>query len=253
MSWDDIIADILGELPLWVALYFVEKVGISYIAVHYHYRRTNKTLQRTKDIHDALIILYDASIYLHPANNGIFAQEDAIIRTAKGEMQNPNRIYISSYLARLGLDGYKYMSFLGNVISSAPNAHWFRPASSYATIERAWVNRTAAEALAKRIWLSLVPQGSESLTASDITQVLGDARAAEAQAIFRVFDEEENGNIYLDDFVGMVTEAGQKKHHVFRTIIDMDHCINTLDWLCLLILAAVMIFFISKLGSMPSK
>lgn len=230
-----------------MAFYLIEKVAISYIAVHYHYRRASSTLERAKNIQNALITLYEASVYLHPANGGNFTEEDDIIRNAKGEMKASARVRVSSYLARLGLDGYKFVSLFGNFISDDPNAHWLRPGSSYAIIERAWANPTAAAALAKRIWLSLVPRGKYQLTENDITEVLGLDRAAEAKTIFNTLDKNDTGEISLDDFVGMVTEAGKKKHNVFRTIADMDHCINTLDWFCLLIIAAVMVFFISKL------
>lgn len=152
---------------------------------------------------------------------------------------------LSSYLARLGLDGYKFVSLFGNFISDDSDSHWLRPGSSYATIERAWANPTAAAALARRIWLSLVPRGKYGLSENDIIEILGPNRATEAKSLFKAIDANDSGHIPLDDFVGMVTEAGQKKHNIFKTIADMDHCINTLDWLFLLIIATVMIFFIS--------
>jgi hypothetical protein len=252
-AWDDVVDDVLDQLILWMAFYLIEKVAISYIAVHYHYRRTNTTLKRSKNIQKALITLYEASIYLHQVNGSTFAEEDIIIRNAKGDMKASARVRVSSYLARLGLDGYKFVSFFGNFISDDPNAHWLRPGSSYAIIERAWANPTAASALARRIWLSLVPRGKYGLTENDIVEVLGLDRAAEAKSIFKTLDDNDNGEMPLDDFVGMVTEAGQKKHNVLKTIVDMDHCINTLDWLCLLIIAAVMTFFISKTFSFTSQ
>ncbi|UKZ57099.1 hypothetical protein TrVGV298_010951 [Trichoderma virens] len=247
MAWDDIIDDILAQVTLWMAFYFIEKLAITYIAVHYHYRRTSTTLDRTKEVQRALISLYEASIYLHPVNGGTFAEEDVIIRNAKGDMNASTRVRVSSYLSRLGLDGYKFVSLFGNFISDDPKAHWLRPGSSYATIERALANPTSAAALARRIWLSLVSRGKYGLTANDIVEVLGPDRAAEAKAIFKTLDVEDSGEISLENLVGMVTEAGQKKHNVFRTIADMDHCINTLDWLMLLLIAAVMIFFIMLL------
>lgn len=232
-----------------MAFYFIEKVAISYIAVHYHYRRTSTTLERAKNIQNALITLYEASIYLHQVNGSTFTEEDIIIRNAKGDMQGSTRVRISSYFARLGLDGYRFVSLFGSFISDDPNAHWLRPGSSYATIERAWANPAAAAALARRIWLSLVPRGKHGLTENDIVEVLGLDRAAEAKFIFKTLDENDDGDISLDDFVGMVTEAGKKKHNVLKTIVDMDHCINTLDWFFLFVIAAVMIFFISRLFS----
>ncbi|KAJ6437312.1 serine threonine protein kinase [Purpureocillium lavendulum] len=243
-SWADIIGDILEQLQLWVVFYFVEKILICYLAVHYHYRRSNVSLTRTKDVHNALITLYEASIYLHPAHGAAFAEEDVAIRNAKGDMQASARVRVSSYLARLGIDGYGIMSLFGNFISDAPQAHWLRPGSSFSVIDRAWASQTSARALARRIWLSLVASGNTALTEADIVEVLGPDREKEAADIFKVLDENDSGDIQMEEFVNIVTEAGKMRHNVYRTIADMDHCINTFDWLCLLIIATVMIFFI---------
>lgn len=236
-----------------MAFYLIEKLAISYIAIHYHYRRTSTTLERTKDIQQSLIILYEASVYLHKVGDHTFAEEDAIIRNAKGDMKPSGRMRLSSYLARLGLDGYKFVSLFGDLISDDSDSHWLRPGSSYATVERAWANPTTAAALARRIWLSLVPRGKYGLAENDVVDVLGPSRVTEAKSLFKAIDANDSGYIPLDDFVGMVTEAGQKKHNIFKTIADMDHCINTLDWLFLLIIAVVMIFFISKCITLECK
>ncbi|KAL7893242.1 Mechanosensitive ion channel domain-containing protein [Trichoderma sp. SZMC 28014] len=246
-DWNNVVSDVLQQLTLWMAFYLIEKVVISYIAIHYHYRRTATTLDRTKNIQQALIVLYEASLYLHKVGDHTFSEEDTIIRNAKGGMKPSARVRLSSYFARLGLDSYKFVSLFGSFISDDSDSHWLRPGSSYATIERAWANPTAAAALARRIWLSLVPKGQYGLAESDIIEILGPKRTTEAKSLFKAIDANDGGYIPMDDFVGMVTEAGQQKHHVFKTIADMDHCINTLDWLFLLIIAAVMIFFIMLL------
>jgi hypothetical protein len=236
-----------------MAFYLIEKVAISYITVHYHYRRTSTTLERVKNIQQALIILYEASLYLHKAGDHTFAEEDATIRNAKGDMKPSARVRLSSYFARLGLDSYKFVSLFGNLISDDSDSHWLRPGSSYATIERAWANPTAAASLARRIWLSLVPKDQYGLAESDIIEILGPNRATEAKSLYKAIDTNDSGYISLDDFVGMVTEAGQQKHNIFKTIADMDHCLNTLDWLFLLIIATVMIFFISMSITLAHK
>ncbi|KAK1976089.1 putative serine/threonine-protein kinase [Colletotrichum cereale] len=243
-AWDDVVADVLEQLTLWVCFYFLEKLFISYITIHYHYRADNVKLKRTKDLQNALITLYDASVSLHPAHRGIFAEEDMLIRNAKGDAQASGRARVSSYLARLGIDGYKMTSLFGNFISAEPNAHWLRPASTYAVIERAWASPASAAALARRIWLSLVAQGRPGLTVDDIIEVLGRYRGDEAVTIFQTFNENNSPDIRIEEFVGMVTEGGKTRHDIYRNMDSMDHCINTFDWFCLLLLAAVMIFFI---------
>ncbi|KAK6217117.1 hypothetical protein QIS74_07231 [Colletotrichum tabaci] len=243
-AWDDAVADVLEQLTLWVSFYFLEKLFISYIAVHYHYRGDNVKIARTKDLQNALIALYDASVFLHPPHREPFAEEDMLIRNARGDSHDPGRVRVSSYLARLGIDGYKMTSLFGNFISAEPNAHWLRPASTYSVIERAWANPASAAALARRIWLSLVAEGKPDLTVDDIIEVLGPYRKHEAVAIFKTLNENNSPDIRVEEFVGIVTEGGRTRHQVYKNMENMDHCINTFDWFCLLILASVMIFFI---------
>jgi len=100
--------------------------------------------------------------------------------------------------------------------------------------------------------LSLVASGNTALTESDIAEVLGPDREKEAAEIFNTLDENDSGDIQMEEFVGIVTEAGKTRHNVYRTIADMDHCINTFDWLCLIIIAVVMIFFIGKPLARPA-
>ncbi|KAK1656704.1 putative serine/threonine-protein kinase [Colletotrichum godetiae] len=243
-AWDDVVADILEQATLWVAFYFVEKLLISYISVHYHYRANHSKLTRTKDIQNALITLFDASTYLHPVHCGTFDEEDMVIRNANGGSHKQQRTRVSSYLARLGLDGYKLVGLFGNFISDDPNAHWMRPASTYAIIERAWGNQDSASALARRIWFSCVAQDKSSLTLNDIKEILGPHRAPEATKIFTTLTEGQSHDIRLEEFTAITLEAGKTRQDIYRNINNMDHCINTFDWFCLFIIAAVMIFFI---------
>ncbi|KAI8277991.1 hypothetical protein K4K60_006568 [Colletotrichum sp. SAR11_57] len=242
--WDDVVADVFQQLILWVCFYFIEKIFITYITIHYHYRGDNVKLTRTRELQNALITLYDASVYLHPPHRTLFAREDMLIRNAKGDAHASGRTRVSSYLARMGIDGYKMTSLFGNFISDDPNAHWLRPASTYAVIERAWASPVSAEALARRIWLPLVAEGKLGLTANDIIDVLGPYRKEEAIRIFKTVNENNSPDIRIEEFIGIITEGGKTRHNIYRNMTDMDHCINTFDWFLLLILAAVMIFFI---------
>jgi Ca2+-binding EF-hand superfamily protein len=197
-------------------------------------------------MHNALITLYEASIYLHPPNSGPFDEEDRLIRNAKGDVKASSRVRATNYLARMGIDGYKVASLFGNFVSDDPHSHWLRPASSYATIERALANPISAAALAKRIWQSLVVTGAKSMTAEDIAEVLGPFRKQEAGVIFQIIDENESGDIRLDEMISTLIEAGRIRSNIYKTMDNIDHCINTFDWVCLVLLAVVMVFFISK-------
>lgn len=245
-GWDDAIDDVLEQCTLWAAFYFVEKIMIVYITVHYHYRSNLTRIEHSKDMHNALMTLYEASIYLCPPGQGQFEEEDLIIRNATGAEHGEHRVRATSYLSRLGIDTYGMTSFFGNFMTSgtATKSHWLRPASTYAIVERALANPKSAAALAKRIWMCLVVVGKESLCQEDIAEVLGPFRREEAERIFKVLDENESGDIRLDEMVWTVVEAGRIRHAIFQNMHDIDHCINTFDWVALAILAAVMVFFI---------
>jgi hypothetical protein len=244
VGWDDIIDDILERIMIWVCFYFVEKIAITYIAVHYHYRRSNATLMRAKEVHKALAVLYQASLSVFPHNNAAFAKEDLLIRNATGKTNSSARIRLTSYLARLHMDTYKVVSVFGGFVSDAENSHWLRASSPYAVVDRAWTDEAAATALATRVWKALVADGQKGLTKKDIEDVLGQDQDELADKLYKVIDENEAGEVELRDFVGLVKETGATRQKVYRGIVDMNHCVNTFDWLCLVILAAVMIFFI---------
>ena len=49
-------------------------------------------IAHSKDMHNALITLYEASTYLHPTNSGQFDYEDSLIRNARGNEKASGRI-----------------------------------------------------------------------------------------------------------------------------------------------------------------
>ncbi|KAK0616462.1 hypothetical protein B0T14DRAFT_435937 [Immersiella caudata] len=95
-----------------------------------------------------------------------------------------------------------------------------------------------------RIWMSMVPMGKDCLKASDIAEVLGPFRKEEAEKYFKTLDQNEMGDIRLDEMEWTVTEAGKVRNAIYRGMQNADHCINTLDWILLLFIAVIMVFFI---------
>ncbi|KAH8893311.1 hypothetical protein GQ53DRAFT_684923 [Thozetella sp. PMI_491] len=242
--WDDAIDDVLEQCTLWTSFYLVEKLVILYITIHYHYRSDLVRIQHSKDVQNTLMALYEASLYLYPLGTNEFAEEDMLIRNATGSAHDERRKRVTSFLSRMGFDTYELISFFGNFLSSNRNSHWLRPASSYAVVERAAANPKSAAALARRIWMSMAVLGRDSLTAEDIAEVLGPFRREEAVAHFKVLDENQSGDIQLDELCLTVIEAGRIRHAIYQNMNDIDHCINTFEWIALLFLGVVMLFFI---------
>jgi hypothetical protein len=193
---------------------------------------------------NALMALYDASVYLYPVGCPEFADEDIMIGNATGAEHGEHRVRATRYLAKLGIDSYALTSFFGNFISTDPKSHWLRPSSTYALVERAAANPKSAAALARRIWMSMVPMGKDCLKASDIAEVLGPFRKDDAEKYFKALDQNEMGDIRLNEMEFTVTEAGKVRNAIYRGMQNADHCINTLDWILLLFIAVIMVFFI---------
>ncbi len=193
---------------------------------------------------NALMALYEASTYLYPVGTPEFMEEDIIIGNATGQEHGEYRVRASQYLSRLGINTYSLTSFFGNFLSNDPDSHWLRPASNYAVVERAIANPKSAAALGRRIWMSLVSVGKETLTAQDIAEVLGPYRKEEADGYFKTLDESEMGDIRLEEMEWTVAEAGHVRHNIYRSMHAADHCINSFDWVMLASLAGVMVYFI---------
>jgi len=250
-GWDDTIDDILQQGMFWVVFYLVEKVFIMYISVHYHYRSDQGRITHSKELHGALVTLYDASVYLHPVNSRHFVIEDALIHGAKPSSgkeytSTASRKDASKFLSKIGVASDKMTSFFGN-FKTDEKSHWMDTKSSYTVIERALSNPKSAAALAKRIWMSLVVRGKDCLTAEDIAEVLGPYRREEALEVFKALDENDSGDLRLEEMVWTVVEAGRIRHSIYAGMKDIDHCINTFEWIVLIFIAVIMIFFIAVL------
>ncbi|KAK4654983.1 hypothetical protein QC762_405790 [Podospora pseudocomata] len=244
VGWVDLIDDFLEQGTLWAGFYFVWKIVMLYITIHFHSRSDHTKIAHSKDMHNALMALYEASIYLYPVGTPEFTEEDMMISNATMAGHGEHRIRATRYLARLGVDSYGITSFFGNFLSSDPKSHWLRPSSSYATVERAIANPKSAAALARRIWMSMVSVGKTTLTAEDIAEVLGPFRKEEAERYFKVLDEAEIGDLRLEEMEWTVAEAGRIRQNIYKSMHNADHCINTFDWVMLAALAAIMVYFI---------
>lgn len=227
---------------LWAGAYLIEKVVIVYICLHYHYRSDKNRITRSKEVQKALVALYETSLYHYPLF-GRFTAEDSIIH---GFDQSGNQTQGSKPVQKTAIFGRKIPHAFGHIIGSDSDSHFWRPDADYATVERALEHPTSAAALAKRLWVSLCCQGKTALTVDDIAEAFGPHRKEEAEECFRILDENHNGDIRLNEFVPSVVEAGRIRHDIYRSMSDIDHAINTFDWVMIIAIAFAMIFYICK-------
>ena len=212
--WPKQVNDLLTTMMLWSIIFFFEKVFMLYISIHYKYRSDGKRIDKTKAMRKALVTLYNASVTQYPASHLEFQTEDHIIAA---KTKNDFKIRSTKNMTKL--------------------------------VDRALEDNTSAAALARRIWLSLVPQGRSVLTVDDLVEVIKSHRRAEAEECFRSIDENQNGDITLNELVLSVIELGRSRRSIFQGMSDINHAINTLDWICCIVIAAVLGIYVRKSSS----
>ncbi|MCJ1474188.1 hypothetical protein MMC13_002846 [Lambiella insularis] len=185
----------------------------------------------------ALAVLYEASVYLYPTFRGPFTAEDAVIRDSTSAGKATIRTHVEEFLQKIGL-------VVGNVVGSDETSHWFRPDSTYAIVSRALDHPRSAAALATRVWLSIVAEGKDALTVNDIAEVLGPHRREEAEECFKALDENDNKDIRLKEMTLSVIDTGRSRQTVYKGINEINHTINTFDWITVAAVDFIMIFFI---------
>ena len=209
-DWNKIVNDILTMAVVWAVLFFLEQIVMLFISIHYHYRADGVRIEESKRRRNALLTLYEASISLYAPFQAEFQSEDMVIRNGKGEGKR---------------------KFLSKFSSSNPKV----------IVDHALEDQRSSAAMAKRIWMSLVPEGRDVLTVQDIIEVLGIHRRAEAEEAFANLDKNENGDINLSEMVLIVLETGRTRRVVYQGMTDINRAINVLDWMsrCLIMMAVI--------------
>jgi small-conductance mechanosensitive channel len=102
--------------------------------------------------------------------------------------------------------------------------------------------KRSSEALAKRLWMSFVVEGSEALTIEDIREVLGPSREEEADEIFLAIDGDGNGDISLDEMIMKVVEIGRDRKSIANSMKDIGQAIRVLDQVLVTIAFVIIVF-----------
>ena len=216
-------------MTLWAVLYLLEKMIVLYICIHYHYRTDNKRIERSKRLQRALGTLYEASVYLYPLYSDAFLVEDSIIRSHSTRGDDSPSKGAGLFLQKLGI-GSKVSDAFGRLLNTDGDSHWFKPSASYSIVGRALEHPKSAAALGTRIWASLVAEGKDAMTVEDIAEALGPHSRELAEECFRTLDENENKDILLNEMVMSVVEAGRVRHAIFQGMHDINHAINTFEF-----------------------
>lgn len=227
---------LLACIPVSCA-YFAEKLFIQKIAVEYHRRQFMSKINASKRLIDILTELYTASIELYaPYTNELLEEEDYLI----------SNTLITSSFARNFVDktGQRQIKVLGGIarvgngvtsifVNAASEVIGSRidPTSNRATVIAALEKRASAEALARRIWLTIAQEGKDALYETDIANVLGPRREDDADEIFNLLDKDRNGDVSIDEMQMMLADLEMQQKAMVRSMHDVKQSIASLDYL----------------------
>lgn len=261
-SWVDVMVKILGSLWVSSCVLLGEKFIIQLISISYHQRSFAMRIKDSKrDIH-LLGLMYEASRTLFPMYCDEFADEDYVINDSieallmngkkkrrgfhkKSGSITPN-LNATRIVGEVGRFGDKITSVFGNIASEITGKEVFKPNSAHAIVVEALEKGRSSEALARRIWMSFVVEGKDSLYLDDVVEVLGPGHGEDAEECFNAIDADENGDISLDEMVRKVVEIGKERKAITNSMKDIGQALKVLDNILLFIVLMIVIIIFCK-------
>ncbi|KAM7187225.1 Mechanosensitive ion channel domain containing protein [Naviculisporaceae sp. PSN 640] len=254
-NWVLTIERILLSLFISTGVLLGEKAIVQLISISYHQRSFANRIKDSKREIYLLGLMYEASRTLFPMYCPEFAEEDYIINDSielmlggkkkKGRVVTPMRL-----VGDVGRLGDKITSVFGNIASEITGKNVFNPNSAHSIVVEALEKTRSSEAMARRIWMSFVVEGKDSLSAEDIAEVLGPALQVEAEECFAAIDADQNGDISLDEMIRKVVEIGKERKAIANSMKDISQALTVFDKVLLfVVLIIVIIIFLAVFQS----
>ena len=95
--------------------------------------------------------------------------------------------------------------------------------------------------------MSFVVEGKEALYAEDVREVLGLAYKEEADESFATLDQDEKGDISLNEMIMKVVETGRDREAISTSMRDFGQAIGVLDRVLTIVLLIITLFVFSIL------
>ncbi|KAF2191135.1 serine/threonine protein kinase-like protein [Zopfia rhizophila CBS 207.26] len=252
-GWRNTMISILRAALISSCIFLGERLLIQLISISYHRKQFDGKIKESKRNIYLLGLLYDASRALFPAYCNEFAEEDYIIQDSLQLSIGSKKATFSNHarsgsgapmrlLQDVGRFGDKVTSVFGTVAQEITGKKVFDPNSAHSIVLEALDKNRSAEALARRIWMSFVVEGKNSLYQEDLVEVMSPGGQKEAEECFAALDRDGNGDISLDEMILTVTEFGRERKAIATSMHDVDQAINALDGLLGTIVFIVCIF-----------
>jgi len=256
-QWTDTLNRLLLSLFLSSAVLLGEKTIVQLISITYHQRSFANRIQDSKREIYLLGLMYEASRTLFPMYCPEFSEEDYVINDSielmltgkkKGKTGGSSTpIRLVGDVSRLG---DKITSVFGNIASEITGKQVFNPNSAHSIVVEALEKVRSSEAMARRIWMSFVVEGSDSLSLDDIAEVLGPLHRQEAEECFAAIDADQNGDISLDEMIRKVVDTGKERKAISSSMKDISQALTVFDKVLLfVVLIIVIIIFLAVFQS----
>ncbi|KAF3910477.1 hypothetical protein ABW20_dc0109280 [Dactylellina cionopaga] len=246
-AWQQRLNQILAACLVSSLIFLVKSIIVQLISVQYHQKQFSARIAANKDYIRVLSVLLEASRQMFPSYSPEFAEEDYILHAGlvnglgtpakQSGTATPMR-----FLHTIGRVGDNITSAVGHVAKEITGRNVLNPNSSRSLVVDALSRKATIEALGRRIWMSFVEEGKEALYMEDFIEVLGLDRTEEAKAAFIMLDKDENGDISLDEMIGMLLEVARERKTLAKSMGDIDSAISALNSLLSVIVFIVIIF-----------
>lgn len=251
IDWVRNLERVLGATFASSAVYLGEKAFVQLIGISYHQRSFANRITASKQEVRLLATLLDASKALFPMYCPEFEEEDYVIndnfnikfpvKSRKGAAAIPQR-----FVNNVGRVGDKVTSIVGNVASEITGKNVLNPNSSHSVVIEALEKTRSSEALGRRIWMSFVVEGRDTLLLEDFVEVLGPELKEEAEQAFEAIDEDGNGDVSLDEMVRKVVNVGKERKAIVEGMKDISQALQAFDKVLLFLVLLIVIFIFCK-------
>ncbi|RMZ79307.1 hypothetical protein DV737_g3433, partial [Chaetothyriales sp. CBS 132003] len=256
-AWQTVVKNILFASLCSTLVLLAEKFLIQLISISYHRKQFDDKIRQSKRNIYLVSLLYDASRKLFPPYCPEFATDDYIVSdsldlgaTSRGGTPVGHKRSGSAtpmkIIHEVGRVKDNVASVFGHVAQEVTGKKVFNPNAAHSVVVQALEKKHATEALARRIWLSLVLEGQDALYRDDICDVLGPDHQQEADEAFDTLDADANGDISLDELTMRLIEFGRDRLCVTHSVRDVDQAIHVLDSLLLAEVLGSCIFLFVK-------
>ena len=227
------------------AVFLAEKFFVQLVSINYHRKQFDRKIRESKRVFFILDCMYDASRQLFPPFCKEFLEDDYAIQdpdTSGLKKKLDNAGIRTKVITDMGRARDKLTSAFENIASEISGKQVFKVNSVHSVVVGALETRRASKALARRLWLSFVPEGKDALYKQDIVDILGPERIEEAEEIFAALDKDCNGDVSLDEMIMLAVEVGQECKNRASSMHDISQAIKVLDRMLSLAVLIAMAF-----------